>query len=238
MPLTVVTGGSRGIGAAVCRRLAREGHDVVVGFLHNNTAAERVADDVRKAGRKALAVQVDTTDERQVEALFTNAATLGTVTGLVNNAGSAGYFGDLANADIAAVRRDIDVDLVGVLTCAKHAIRSMPDGGAIVNISSVSAYTGSPGRYVHYAAAKAGVDAITIGLSKEVAPQGIRVNGVAPGTIWTEFHPEPDRPNIVAPSVPMGRGGQPEEIAGAVAWLLGPDASYTTGTTIRVSGGL
>ncbi|GAA1442001.1 SDR family NAD(P)-dependent oxidoreductase [Leifsonia poae] len=242
MPLTIVTGGSRGIGAAICRRLAAEGHDIVVGYRTDADAADEVAAAVRSAGRRALTVELDTTDESQVEALFAAAAAAGfsPVTGLVNNAGSASAFGPLADADIAAVRRDIDVDLVGVLICAKHAIRAMSTngGGSIVNISSASAYLGSPDRYVHYAAAKAGVDAVTVGLSKEVARLGIRVNGVAPGTIYTGFHPEPDRPEVVAPTVPLGRGGQPDEIAGAVAWLLSDDASYATGTTIRVTGGL
>jgi len=242
MPLTIVTGAGRGIGAAISRRLAADGHDIVVCYRTDVESAEAVAADVRAAGRRAIVCAVDTTDEAQVEAVFAAASELGTVTGLVNNAGSASAFGPLADADIAAVRRDIDVDLVGVLICAKHAVRAMSapgaSGGGIVNISSASAYLGSPGRYVHYAAAKAAVDAVTVGLSKEVAALGIRVNGVAPGTIWTDFHPEPDRPDIVAPTVPLGRGGQPEEIAGAVAWLLSPDASYATGTTIRVTGGL
>lgn len=239
MPLTIVTGAGRGIGAAISRRLAADGHDLVVCYRTDAAAAESVAADVRAAGRRAIICAVDTTDEAQVEAVFAAAAELGTVTGLVNNAGSASAFGPLADADIAAVRRDIDVDLVGVLICAKHAVRAMSaSGGAIVNISSASAYLGSPGRYVHYAAAKAAVDAVTVGLSKEVASLGIRVNGVAPGTIWTDFHPEPDRPDVVAPTVPLGRGGRPEEVAGAVAWLLSADASYATGTTIRVTGGL
>ncbi|MEO7015022.1 MAG: SDR family NAD(P)-dependent oxidoreductase [Leifsonia sp.] len=172
--ITVVTGGSRGIGAAVCRRLAAEGHDIVVGYRSDSAAAELVAADVRAAGRRSLTFAADTTDEGAVERMFAAATELGPVTGLVNNAGSASTFGPLAEADIAAVRRDIDVDLVGVLICAKHAIRAMTvtGYGAIVNISSASAYLGSPGRYVHYAAAKAGVDALTVGLSKEVAPSG------------------------------------------------------------------
>ena len=168
MPLTIVTGGSRGIGAAICRRLAADGHDLIVAYRTDSAAAEAVADDVRSTGRRALTVAVDTTDEAQVEALFADAAAagFGPVTGLVNNAGSASAFGPLAEADIAAVRRDIDVDLVGVLICAKHAVRAMSTtgGGAIVNISSASAYLGSPDRYVHYAAAKAGVDVVTVGL--------------------------------------------------------------------------
>jgi NAD(P)-dependent dehydrogenase (short-subunit alcohol dehydrogenase family) len=162
------------------------------------------------------------------------------VTGLVNNAGSVQAVGALADNNFTSIRRDLDVNLVGVLLCSQHAIRVMSatGGGAIVNISSVAATTGSPGLYVHYAAAKAGVDAITVGLSKEVANLGIRVNAVAPGTIWTDFHQDPDRPAKVAETVPMGRAGQPEEIAGAVAWLLSGDAAYATGTIIRVAGGL
>lgn len=238
MPLTIVTGGSRGIGAAICRRLATDGHDLIIGYRRDAEAAEAVAADVRDAGRRARPVRVDTTDESDVIALFESAAGLGPVTGFVNNAGSASYFGELADADIAAVRRDIDVDLIGVLICAKHAVRGMSAGGAIVNISSVAASTGSPGRYIHYAAAKAAVDAVTVGLSKEAAPRGIRVNGVAPGTIRTDFHPEADRADVVGRTVPLGRAGLPHEIAGAVSWLLSPDAAYTTGTTIRVTGGL
>ncbi len=138
------------------------------------------------------------------------------------------------------MRRDIDLNLTGTLICSKHAVRSMTatGGGAIVNISSAAATLGSPGMYVHYAAAKAGVDALTVGLAKEVAALGIRVNAVAPGTIWTEFHQDPDRPAKVALTAPMQRAGQPDEIAGAVAWLLSDDAGFATGTVIRVAGGL
>ncbi|MER6616222.1 SDR family NAD(P)-dependent oxidoreductase [Streptomyces xantholiticus] len=239
-PLTIVTGGSRGIGAAVCVRLATEGHDIVVGYRSDAGAAHDVAKAVRAAGRRSLAVQVDTADEASVDRLFDSAADLGTVTGLVNNAGISGPNGRLADADADGMRRALDVNVWGYLLCARRAVREMTrsGGGAIVNISSAAATLGSPGQYVHYAATKAAVDAMTTGLSKEVAVDGIRVNCVAPGTVWTDFHEDPERPSKVATAVPMGRAGQPQEIAGAVAWLLSDDASYTTGAVLRVAGGM
>ncbi|MFF8567390.1 SDR family NAD(P)-dependent oxidoreductase [Streptomyces albidoflavus] len=238
-PLTVVTGGSRGIGAAVCARLAADGHDLVVGYRSGRDAAEAVAEQVRAAGRRALAVAVDTADAASVDALFDEAATLGTVTGLVNNAGMSGPVGRLADADPAGLSRALDVNLLGYLLCARRAVRdlSASGGGALVNISSAAATLGSPGEYVHYAAAKAAVDTLTTGLAKEVAEDGIRVNCVAPGVIWTEFHADPERPAKQAPGIPLGRAGQPEEIAAAVSWLLSADASYTTGAVLRVAGG-
>ncbi|NEE47162.1 SDR family oxidoreductase [Streptomyces sp. SID8455] len=238
-PLTVVTGGSRGIGAAVCAWLAADGHDLVVGYRSDRAAAESVAERVRAAGRRALAVAVDTADAASVDALFDEAATLGPVTGLVNNAGTSGPVGRLADADPAGISRALDVNLLGYLLCARRAVRdlSASGGGALVNISSAAATLGSPGEYVHYAAAKAGVDTLTVGLAKEVADEGIRVNCVAPGVIWTGFHADPERPAKQGPGIPLGRAGQPEEIAGAVSWLLSPDASYTTGAVLRVAGG-
>jgi NAD(P)-dependent dehydrogenase (short-subunit alcohol dehydrogenase family) len=239
-PLTIVTGGSRGIGAAVCARLAAEGHDVVVGYRSGTEAAHDVAKAVRAAGRRSLAVQVDTAEEAAVDRLFDSAAELGTVTGLVNNAGISGPNGRLADADADGMRRALDVNVWGYLLCARRAVRDMTrsGGGAIVNVSSAAATLGSPGQYVHYAATKAAVDAMTTGLSKEVAADGIRVNCVAPGTVWTGFHEDPERPAKVAAAVPMGRAGRPQEIAGAVAWLLSDDASYTTGAVLRVAGGM
>ncbi|AGI90158.1 SDR family oxidoreductase [Streptomyces albidoflavus] len=238
-PLTVVTGGSRGIGAAVCARLAADGHDLVVGYRSDRAAAEAVAERVRAAGRRALAVAVDTADAASVDALFDEAATLGTVTGLVNNAGMSGPVGRLADADPAGLSRALDVNVLGYLLCARRAVRDLAasGGGALVNISSAAATLGSPGEYVHYAAAKAAVDTLTVGLAKEVAEDGIRVNCVAPGVIWTEFHADPERPAKQAPGIPLGRAGQPEEIAAAVSWLLTADASYTTGAVLRVAGG-
>ncbi|MGW1111571.1 SDR family oxidoreductase [Streptomyces albidoflavus] len=238
-PLTVVTGGSRGIGAAVCARLAADGHDLVVGYRSDRAAAEAVAERVRAAGRRALAVAVDTADAASVDAFFDEAATLGTVTGLVNNAGMSGPVGRLADADPAGLSRALDVNVLGYLLCARRAVRDLAasGGGALVNISSAAATLGSPGEYVHYAAAKAAVDTLTVGLAKEVAQDGIRVNCVAPGVIWTEFHADPERPAKQAPGIPLGRAGQPEEIAAAVSWLLTADASYTTGAVLRVAGG-
>ncbi|MFI9549394.1 SDR family NAD(P)-dependent oxidoreductase [Streptomyces sp. NPDC052016] len=241
--VTVVTGGSRGIGAAVCRRLAAEGHDVAVGYVRDAEAAEAVADAVREAGARAVAVRGDTSVEADVERLFAVAEDrLGPVTGLVNNAAVTGPLGRLADTDTADLRRVVDVSLLGVLLCARRAAQLMTPrgGGVIVNISSAAATLGSPGEYVHYAATKAGVDALTVGLSKELGADGIRVNAVAPGVIDTEIHAamgDPDRPRRAAASIPLGRAGQAEEIAAAVAYLMSPDASYTTGAVLRVAGG-
>jgi glucose 1-dehydrogenase len=237
-PVTVVTGGSRGIGAATCRRLAAEGHDVVVGYHADAEAAKRVVEDVQATGAQCTAVQLDTSVETDVDRLFDAAADVGPVTGLVNNAGITGPVGRLVDVPADELLRVFDVDVVGYLLCARRAARDMAGrGGAIVNISSGAATLGSPGEYVHYAAAKAAVDTITIGLSKELAPDGIRVNAVAPGLIRTDIHADPGRLARLAPTVPMQRPGEPEEVAGAVAWLLGPDASYTTGAILRVAGG-
>ncbi|MEV0253982.1 SDR family oxidoreductase [Streptomyces sp. NPDC050732] len=239
-PVTVVTGGSRGIGAAVSARLAEDGHDVVIGYRSNAAAAEEAAEAVRAAGRRCVTVQVDTADEADVDRLFdTAAAELGPVTGLVNNAGVSGPVGPLADADAEGMRRALDVNVLGYLLCARRAVRDMraTGGGAIVNLSSAAATLGAPGEYVHYAAAKGAVDTMTVGLSKEVAADGIRVNAVAPGVIWTEFHADPERPAKLASGIPLGRAGQPSEIAAAVAWLLSDDASYATGTVLRVAGG-
>ncbi|WLQ32197.1 SDR family oxidoreductase [Streptomyces castrisilvae] len=238
--VTVVTGGSRGIGAAVCVRLADEGHDIALAYRSDSAAAESVADAVRASGRRCVTVRTDTADEADVDRLFdTAAAELGPVTGLVNNAGVSGPVGPLADADAAGMRRALEVNVLGYLLCARRAVRDMTrtGGGAIVNVSSAAATLGSPGEYVHYAAAKGAVDTMTVGLSKETGPAGIRVNAVAPGVIRTEFHADPERPDKLGPGIPLGRPGQPEEIAGAVAWLLSDDASYATGTVLRVAGG-
>ncbi|WPB89404.1 SDR family oxidoreductase [Streptomyces malaysiensis] len=245
--VTVVTGGSRGIGAAVAVRLARAGHSVAIGYERAQDAAERWAAAVRAEGVRSIVVQADTSDAEQVEAMFDRVREeLGPITGLVNNAGITGPLGRFTETSPEVMRRVVDVNVTGALLCARRAAREMSthhggQGGAIVNISSGAATTGSPGEYVHYAASKAAVDAMTVGLSKELAAEGIRVNSVQPGMTLTDIHArmgDPDRPWRVQGRVPMGRPGEPEEIAGAVAWLLSPEASYTTGAVLRVAGGL
>ena len=242
-PVTVVTGGSRGIGAATCLRLATDGHDVVIGYVRDEAAAGAVAAGVREAGGRALAVRADTSVEADVEHLFDAAErALGPVTGLVNNAAVTGPLGRLADSDTADLRRVLDVNLLGALLCARRAAQLMTarGSGVIVNVSSGAATLGSPGEYVHYAASKAGVDALTVGLAKELGPAGVRVNAVAPGVIDTGMHAaagDADRAARMGAAVPMGRAGRAEEIAAAVSWLLSPDASYTTGTVLRVAGG-
>lgn len=241
--VTVVTGGGRGIGAATCLRLAAEGHDVVVNYVRDAAAAESVAEGVRAAGARAVTVRADTSVEADAERLFEVAEReLGPVTGLVNNAAVTGPLGRFTEADTGTLRRVVDVNLMGTLLCSRRAAQLMvPRGeGVIVNISSGAATLGSPNEYVHYAATKAAVDTLTLGLAKELGPDGIRVNAVAPGVIDTEMHAAmgaPDRARRVAASVPLRRAGRAEEIAAAVAWLMSPDASYTTGTVLRVAGG-
>jgi NAD(P)-dependent dehydrogenase (short-subunit alcohol dehydrogenase family) len=242
LPVTVVTGGSRGIGAATCRWLGAHGHDVVVGFRTDPDAAEAVAAQVAEDGGRAIAVWVDTTDSAAVADLFDRArAAFGPVTGLVNNAGVGSKIGAFVDLDETDLRRVVEVNVVGVILCAREAARRMPPGSAIVNISSAAATLGGPGEYVHYAASKAAVDALTIGLSKELGPAGIRVNTVTPGIIRTDFHGtqsgEPGRADRLGPSAPLGRSGEPEEVAAVVGWLLGPEASYVTGANVRVAGG-
>ncbi|MBN0047073.1 SDR family oxidoreductase [Streptomyces actuosus] len=241
--VTVVTGGSRGIGAAVCRRLAEDGHDVVVGYVRDSGAAEDVAAAARLAGVRAVTVQADTSVEADVERLFDTAEqSLGPVTGLVNNAAVTGPLGRLADVGTGVLRRVVDVNVTGALLCARRAAQLMtPRGaGAIVNISSGAATLGSPGEYVHYAATKAAVDTLTLGLAKELGPDGIRVNAVAPGVVDTDMHTamgEPGRAHRMGAEVPLRRAGRAEEIAAAVAWLMSPEASYTTGAVLRVAGG-
>ncbi|PPA59210.1 SDR family NAD(P)-dependent oxidoreductase [Micromonospora chalcea] len=239
--VTIVTGGGRGIGAATARRLAAEGHDLVIGYRADHTAAESVAADVRAAGRRAVTVAADTTDPDQVRRIFDAADRLGPLTGLVNNAGVTSPIGPFTDLRVDGHREVVDVNLIGYVLCAQQAARRLTRGGAIVNVSSVAATLGSPGEYVHYAAVKAATDTLTVGLAKELAPHGIRVNAVAPGIIRTTIHARsgvPDRPDSAAGRIPMGRAGEPEEVADAIAHLLGPDASYTTGAVLRVGGGL
>ncbi|MFF3380374.1 SDR family oxidoreductase [Streptomyces sp. NPDC002680] len=241
--VTVVTGGSRGIGAATCLRLAADGHDVAVGYVRDARAAESVAEGVRAAGVRCVTVAVDTSVEADVERLFdTVEERFGPVTGLVNNAGVTGPLGRLADADPADLRRVVEVNLLGTLLCSRRAARSMTarGTGVIVNVSSAAATLGAPGEYVHYAATKAAVDALTVGLAKELGPDGIRVNAVAPGVIDTEIHAamgDPERAKRAASTIPLRRAGLAEEVAAAVAWLMSAEASYATGAVLRVSGG-
>lgn len=243
-PLTVVTGGSRGIGAATVAALARAGHDVVVGYRADAAAAARAVADAQSVGARAVAVRADVTDPADVDRLFDT--DLGTPTGLVANAGLTAHLGDLADTPVDVVRTVLDTNLLGAVLCCRRAAQVMATdrggaGGAVVCVSSSAATLGSAHEYVHYAAAKAGVDALVVGLAKELATAGVRVNGVAPGLVATDIHAgagDPGRLERVTARVPMGRAGQPDEIAPAVVWLLGPAAGYVTGTVLRVAGGL
>jgi NAD(P)-dependent dehydrogenase (short-subunit alcohol dehydrogenase family) len=246
MDVVIVTGGSRGIGAAVARQVAGDGAAVVIGYAGDHEAAARVVADVESAGAVAHAVAGDVADEADVRRLFDAAAELGTLRGVVCNAGVTGNSpGRLDEQDVATVRRVLDVNVLGVFLCDREAVRRMSTryggaGGAIVNISSTAAGRGSPGEWVHYAASKAAVESMTYGLAQEVAAEGIRVNAVAPGLVVTDLHAAagmPNRPAERAPFIPMKRAGQPEEIAEGVAWLLSPAASFVTGATLPISGG-
>ncbi|MCZ2818663.1 SDR family oxidoreductase [Modestobacter sp. VKM Ac-2984] len=246
-PVTVVTGGSRGIGAATVAHLARQGHDLVVGYRSGAEEAAQVVAAATARGVRAVAVRADVADPDDVDALFAAAAEqLGPVTGLVANAGLTAHLGDLADTPVDVVRQVIDVNLLGVVLCVRRAAQVMSrrrggPGGAIVTVSSSAATLGSAHEYVHYAAAKAGVDALTVGLAKELADDGVRVNAVAPGLVRTDIHAgagDAGRLERVTARVPMGRPGEPDEIAPAIAWLLGPEAGYVSGAVLRVAGGL
>lgn len=244
---TLVTGGSRGIGAATVLTLARAGHDVAFSYRSDGDAAERVRREAAESGVQCLSLQADVRREQDVERMFSEATEqLGPLTGLVNNAGLTAHIGDLADTPVEVIRQVIDVNLLGVVLCARQAARVMSvrrggHGGAIVNVSSAAATLGSAHEYVHYAAAKAGVEALTIGLAKELADDGIRVNAVSPGIVNTEIHAaagDPGRAKRAVSRIPMGRLAEPEEIAPAIVWLLGPEAGYATGAVLRVAGGV
>ncbi|WP_027941450.1 SDR family oxidoreductase [Amycolatopsis taiwanensis] len=242
----VVTGGSRGIGAAICTLAAAHGHDVVVNYAHDAEAAEQIAEQVRRRGRQARTVRGDVSNESDVKHLFDAAEDLGPLTALVNNAGISGNRpARLDEQDVETVRRVLDVNVTGVFLCCREAVLRMSTryggtGGAIVNVSSSAAGRGSPGEWVHYAASKAAVDTLTYGLAQEVAREGIRVNGVSPGLVDSDFHATagvPDRAQQLGPGVPLGRAGRPQEIAEAVVWMLSPAASFTVGAILQVNGG-
>ncbi len=241
----VVTGGSRGIGAATALLGAERGYAVVVNYADNVTAAEEVCHDILTRGGKAVAVRGDVADETDVEHIFAAADRLGTLTGLVNNAGILGPIASLKDLDAARINRILAVNVTGAMLCAKEAIQRMSTknggkGGAIVNLSSAASKIGSAHTFLDYAASKGAIDTFTIGLALEVAGEGIRVNAVRPGIIETDIHAsggDPDRAKRLGPSVPMLRAGSAEEVAAAIVWLLSDEASYTTGTTISVAGG-
>lgn len=242
----IVTGAGRGIGAAIARAAARDGWPVVVNFGSSRAAAEAVAQDIVGQGGRAVAIQADVADETAVIRLFDEAdALFGRVDGVVNNAGITGGYSLVGDFDLARVRRMLDVDVLGTMLCCREAVRRMSTirggvGGAIVNLSSLAARTGGAREWVHYAAAKGAVDSFTIGLAREVANEGIRVNAVAPGLIESDIHAaagDPDRPQRMAPLIPMRRPGRPEEVAAGVVWLLSPAASYVTGAILEIGGG-
>jgi NAD(P)-dependent dehydrogenase (short-subunit alcohol dehydrogenase family) len=242
----LVTGASRGIGAACAEKLAAQGWDVAVNFARDEASATRVAAAVRAHGRRALVLRADVGDEAATLAMFARIdAEWGPLGGLVNNAGIVDMQSRLEDMDTARWRRMLDVNVIGTLLCAREAVRRMSTrrggrGGAIVNLSSAAAVLGGPGLYVDYAASKGAIDSFTTGLGREVAADGIRVNAVRPGIIDTEIHAasgDPNRAASAAGVVPMKRPGTAMECANAVAWLLSEEASYVTGTVVTVSGG-
>lgn len=242
----LVTGGSRGIGAACARLGAQAGWAVCLSYRSDRTSADAVVRDIEQAGGRALAVASDASSERDVANLFDSAqSTFGQVTGLINNAGTLAPALRLADMDLDRWNATIATNLTGAFLCAREAVRRMATsaggaGGAIVNVSSMAALLGAPNEFIDYAASKGGIDALTLGLAKEVAADGIRVNGVRPGLIATDIHAasgDPQRATRLASTVPMQRTGTAEEVAKSILWLLSDEASYCTGVLINVSGG-
>jgi NAD(P)-dependent dehydrogenase (short-subunit alcohol dehydrogenase family) len=242
----LVTGGGRGIGAATARLAAQRGYAVCVNYVSNSTAAEALVADIADSGGRAIAVQGDVCSEEDVERMFARTeADLGPVTALVNNAGLTGLISRLDETETATLRLCLEVNVMGTLLCSRTAVRRMSSrhggrGGAIVNVSSGAASLGSPGEYVWYAAAKGAVDSFTIGLAREVAGEGIRVNAVAPGLTATEIHAasgDAGRLERIGKTVPLARPANAEEVAEPILWLLSDAASYVTGAILRVAGG-
>lgn len=245
-PIVVITGGSRGIGASTARLAARRGYAVCVNFHHNRHAAEQIASSITNEGGEAIAVGADVSAEADVVRLFDRVdKALGRITALVNNAGILERQMSVAEMSAERLNRVLATNVTGSFLCAREAVRRMSTkqggcGGAIVNVSSMAARLGGPFEYVDYAASKGAVDTLTVGLAKEVADQGIRVNAVRPGLINTDIHAaggDPGRVERLKHAVPMRRGGDPDEVAKAILWLLSDDASYVTGTFVDVSGG-
>ncbi len=245
-PVILITGGSRGVGAATARLAAAQGYDVAISYVSNEAAAEAVVADVRAEGRRALAVRADSAEPEQVVRLFAAIdQEFGRLDVLVNNAAIIARQSRVEDLTFERMQRIFAVNAIGPMLCSQQAARRMSQrhdgrGGAIINVSSGAARLGSPNEYVDYAASKGALETFTIGFSKEVAREGIRVNVVRPGHIYTEMHAsggEPGRVDRIKDTVPMGRGGQPEEVARAILWLAGAEASYVTGTFIDVTGG-
>jgi len=245
-PVVLITGASRGIGAACALRCAEAGWDVAVNYTRDAAAAEAVAAQVRAAGRRALVLQADVAVEAEVLAMFAALdREFGPLAGLVNNAGVVDVAARVDEMYAARLQRMFAINVFGSFYCAREALRRMSTkhggrGGAIVNMSSAAARLGGPGQYVDYAAAKGAIDTFTLGLAREVAAEGVRVNAVRPGIIETDIHAsggQPDRARQLAPLVPMQRAGSADEVARAVVWLLSDEASYATGTFIDVAGG-
>lgn len=246
MAMALVSGASRGIGRATALLLAQEGYTVAVNYHRQRDAADEVVAEIQAQGGKAFIVQADISDERQVETMFARIDQQGLpLTALVNNAGILFQQSRVEALSAARINQVLATNVTGYFLCCREAVKRMSTqhggkGGAIVNVSSAAARLGSPGEYVDYAASKGAVDTLTTGLSLEVAASGIRVNGVRPGFIYTEMHAsggEPGRVDRVSSAIPMQRGGQPEEVAQAIAWLLSDKASYVTGSFIDLAGG-
>jgi NAD(P)-dependent dehydrogenase (short-subunit alcohol dehydrogenase family) len=242
----IVTGASRGIGAAIARLIGANGFPVAVNFLTNRAGAEEVVREIVAGGGRAVAIHADVSREADILRLFEPAVReLGKIGGLVNNAGVTGGLFRVDAVPARAIAEVLATNVAGTILCSREAVRRMSlrhggAGGSIVNISSLAARTGGAGEWVHYAASKGAIDSFTVGLAREVASEGIRVNAVAPGLIETELHAAngvPDRLNRLAPSIPMGRPGTALEVAQGVLWLLSAAASYTTGTILEIGGG-
>ena len=244
--VAIITGASRGIGAATAIRLASDGYDICVNYVSNENAANDIVDQVKSKGVRCIAVQADISQEEDVKRLFSTVdKELGTLSVLVNNAGILFPQSKVSQMDATRINQVLSINVTGSFLCCKEAILRMSNeqggsGGVIVNVSSAASRIGSANEYVDYAASKGAIDTLTLGLSKEVANEGIRVNSVRPGFIYTEMHAsggEPERVERIKNTLPLNKGGKPEEVAAAIAWLVSDESSYTTGAFIEVSGG-